>query len=88
MILLITYDLNKPGKDYPDLYEAIKNLGAWWHHLDSTWLVDTSLTPYQAWSRLSSVVDKNDTVLVIRVTGDYSGWLTERAQNWLRERNY
>ncbi len=37
--LMIGYDLNKT-KDYPALFQAIKGLGgAWWHHLDSTWLV-------------------------------------------------
>ncbi|WP_209021761.1 hypothetical protein [Nocardioides sp. 503] len=35
--LLITYDLNTPGQGYTALHDEIKSLGAWWHHLDSTW---------------------------------------------------
>ena len=40
---LIAYDLNAPGQNYDDLIKAIKGLGAWWHHLDSTWLVKSDL---------------------------------------------
>uniref|UniRef100_UPI003FD8692B hypothetical protein n=1 Tax=Desulfovibrio sp. TaxID=885 RepID=UPI003FD8692B len=39
MSYLISYDLNAPGKNYDQLYDAIKSLGGWWHHLDSTWIV-------------------------------------------------
>jgi len=41
--LLIGWNLNRT-KNYPDLYEAIKSLGSWWHHLHSTWLVNTTLS--------------------------------------------
>lgn len=83
-VYLISYDLNKPGQDYSSLYEAIKNLGAWWHYLDSTWLVDTSLTSSQISNHLNSIIDKNDCLLIIRVTNDYAGWLPEKAWAWLR----
>lgn len=86
MIYSINYDLNKPGQDYAKLHEAIKGLGAWWHHLDSTWLVDTNLNADQIWNRLSQHVDKNDFVLVIGVTRDYSGWLPKRAWDWITSR--
>lgn len=39
MIVLITYDLKQPGRNYTDLYEAIKSLGDWQHPLESTWFV-------------------------------------------------
>jgi hypothetical protein len=84
--LLITYDLNTPGQHYKDLHEAIKQLGtSWWHYLDSTWLVSTSLSPRQAWDKLAAVVDKNDHFLIVNITGDtYGGWLPEKAWDWLR----
>lgn len=43
MIYAINYDLKRPSQNYEALYEAIKSCGVWWHHLGSTWLVDTSL---------------------------------------------
>lgn len=36
--LLVGYDLNKPGQNYDDLWVHLKDLGPWWHYLDSTWL--------------------------------------------------
>lgn len=90
MVLLVTYDLNAPGKNYEELYQEIKKLGPWWHYLDSTWLVSTSLSPQDAWECLSKKVDKSDRVLIMRVTNSpaYSGWLTQEAWDWLGERVY
>ncbi len=83
--LLITYDLNKPGQNYAKLYEAIKALGAWWHHLDSTWIVSTTQSPNQAWERLKDVFDASDHCFIVDISGDtYSGWLPEEAWEWIR----
>ena len=84
--LLITYDLNKPGQDYKDVHEAIKDLGVWWHYLGSTWIVVTDVTPSQAWDQISSAFDKSDRCLILDVSGDsYSGWLSEDAWEWIRK---
>ncbi|MBE0011742.1 hypothetical protein [Arthrobacter sp. AET 35A] len=82
--LLISYDLKSPGQDYTDLHDAIKSLGGWWHYLDSTWIVSTTLTPAQAWAELKAKMDTNDRLLVIDVTGKArSGWLPKKAWEWL-----
>lgn len=82
--LLITYDLNKPGQNYDKLHEKIKGLGAWWHHLDSTWIVVTTLSPSQTFDRLKPALDDSDNVLIVNITGDtYSGWLPQKAWDWL-----
>ncbi len=86
MIYAINYDLKRPGRDYSGLYAAIKECGVWWHHLGSTWLVDTSLTAEGIWSRLSSHVDDSDRVLIINVGKDYQGWLSTDAWEWLNTR--
>ena len=85
--LLITYDLNKPGKDYDALYDKIKGLGSyWWHYLDSTWIVDTPLSPAAASEQLRTVLDASDRLLIINVTGDASdGWLEQDAWNWIKQ---
>jgi hypothetical protein len=81
---LVTYDLKKPGQDYKDLHEAIKGCGTWWHYLESTWLLKTSLTATQIFERLQPYLDSNDRILIIRVTpNDKSGWLTQDAWNWI-----
>jgi hypothetical protein len=86
MIYAINYDLKQPGQDYSGLYEAIKSCGAWWHYLGSTWLVDTGLDAAAIWNRLYSHTDRNDSVLVIGVTRDYSGWLPKDAWEWIKSR--
>jgi hypothetical protein len=86
MLYAINYDLKTPGRDYAGLYEAIKSCGAWWHYLDSTWLVDTSLNAGRIFERLRSHVDGTDRVLVIGVTSDYQGWLTDEAWEWINSR--
>ena len=86
MIYAVNYDLKKPGQNYNDLHEAIKGCGTWWHHLGSTWLVDTNLSAAGIWSRLEPHVDKNDSFLVIGVTADYQGWLPKDAWEWIHAR--
>jgi hypothetical protein len=86
MIYSINYDLKKPGRNYDTLYTAIKALGPWWHYLGSTWLVDTDLSAPAIWAKLDPHVDENDAVLVIGVTQDYSGWLPQKAWDWIAGR--
>lgn len=87
MIYAINYDLKKPGQDYTDLHEAIKACGTWWHHLGSTWLVDTSLSAAGIWQKLAPHVDDNDRVLVIGVTRAHQGWLPQDAWDWINARS-
>lgn len=86
MIYAINYDLKKPGQNYTDLHEAIKDCGTWWHYLGSTWLVDTGLNAEGIWKRLEPYADKNDFLLVIGVTQDYQGWLPKDAWEWINSR--
>jgi hypothetical protein len=86
--LLITYDLNRPGQNYKDLHDEIKAIGttSWWHYLDSTWMVSTSLSVRQATERLLTKIDKSDRLLVLNVSNDEnSGWLTEDAWDWIKQ---
>ena len=87
MIYAINYDLKKPGQNYSGLYEAIKSCGAWWHFLESTWLVDTSLDAKGIWESLEPNVDRNDSVLVIGVTKEHQGWLPKKAWDWINGRS-
>jgi hypothetical protein len=84
---LIAYDLNAPVQNYDELIKSIKSLGAWWHHLDSTWLVKSSLSSTQIRDRLREHLDPNDELLVVNVTGDARAWrgFNERGSKWLKE---
>ena len=82
---MIGYDLNRPGQDYADLIAAIKDQGTWWHCLDSTWLVKSERTAVQIRDALSPHLDKNDELLVARLTGE-AAWtgFDQQCSSWLK----
>lgn len=84
--MLIGYDLNRPGRNYDELYSTIKNLGSWWHCLDSTWLVNTTLTPLEVANRLWAKMDANDRLLVTRARRSTTAWagMSQDCVDWLR----
>jgi len=88
MVLLITYDLNRPGQNYTSLHEEIKKAGTWWHHLESTWIIETDLTPKQWYERLVSHIDRNDNLIVFEITSNYYGWAPKEAWDWLANRRF
>lgn len=82
----ISYDLNRPGQDYPEIIAAIKALGPWAQPLKSMWLVDSSRTAHELYAALKSHIDRTDGLLISRVTPDYAGWLNKSVIEWLQQR--
>jgi hypothetical protein len=82
--MLVGYDLNRPGQEYAGLIGAIKEIGSWWHHLDSTWLVKTSLTVTELRDALKIHIDAGDELLVIDVTGRSWAGTGFDSYDWLR----
>lgn len=83
---VISYDLAKPGRNYEELYDEIKSLGAWWHHLQSTWLVSTALTASQIRDHLKAKIDPNDKLLVLETGRSWASFgLSDSANDWLRK---
>jgi len=83
---MIGYDLNRPHQDYPDLWNAIKAYGTWWHNLDSTWIIISNKTAVEICDDLRRHVDPNDELLVARVTRN-AAWVgfNDKASSWLKE---
>jgi hypothetical protein len=84
--ILVGYDLNRPGKDYAKVIEKLKTFPGWWHCLDSTWLINTSLTPVQVHDELRPLMDSTDELLVMDVTGDSAAWsgFDTTCSDWLK----
>lgn len=88
-ILLVTYDLRQPGKNYQPLYDWLKKF-AYCKGMDSVWLLDTHWTPAQVRDELQNIVDNNDRVFVTRLHSNtwaslnYScgDWLNNPARSW------
>ncbi len=82
--ILIAYDLNGE-KSYEELIATIKNVGAWWHHLDSTWIVRADVTAKEVRDRLRPFLDTDDELLVVDVSGRARAWkgFNKRGSDWL-----
>jgi hypothetical protein len=85
MIYLITYELNQKDKDYSGFYNEIKSDHAWWHYIDTTWLIKTEETPQQISDRLLPYLNKEtDNLLIIKVDPTIKqGWLSKEAWKWV-----
>lgn len=84
--LLFGYDLNRAGQDYSGLIADIKaTFPTFWHCLDSTWIVQTTLTTVQLRDWLWARMDGNDEVLVVDITGRSAAWngFDQDCSNWL-----
>ena len=90
MVLLITYNLNNPLRDYTSFYQAIQKAEIWWHHLDSTWLIETNATPQQWHEFLAPHLDQSfkDFIFIIEVKRNYWGFLPKEAWEWLAARDF
>jgi len=87
-LYLVSYDLKVPGRNYEGVISVLKSSLAWWHYLESTWIIRTNLTIDEWNNKLLSQMDKNDSLLIIDVTGKpRNGWLNKKAWEWLRAQN-
>lgn len=84
-VLIVTYDLKTPGKNYAPFYEELKRQGEWWHYLTSTWLISTEKSPNQVHQALGPHLSTLDMILVAPVTSPFWGWLPKDAWAWMRK---
>lgn len=81
---VIGYDLNDPGQDYDNLFDAIKDYGTWWHHLDSTWIIKTTDSASEIRDNLKQYKDSNDELLVAKLSGAWaSAGIDSDGTDWL-----
>ncbi|MGA7811279.1 hypothetical protein, partial [Bradyrhizobium sp.] len=86
--LLIAYDIHPAqGAAYEALVEAIQSLGAWWHHLETVWIVRSVKAPEEIRDRLKSHIGADDQVLIFDITGDNAAWagINESGSTWLKD---
>lgn len=81
--LLVTYDLNKPGKDYNDLLKTIKSYDAWARLSESSYAISTDQSPQQVFDKLKQFIDQNDNLYVINLKKPYAGFGPKDVNQWL-----
>jgi hypothetical protein len=85
--VLIAYDIHSRQDDgYAALVETIQSLGAWWHHLETVWIVRSHKTPEEIRDKLATHISADDQLLVADITGVAAEWagLNEAGSTWLR----
>lgn len=87
--VLFGYDLNKQAKrsEYTALIAKIKlTFPNYWHCLDSTWIVETGWTPSQVRDWLSPLLDANDELFSVDITGKAAAWqgFAGDCSSWLK----
>jgi hypothetical protein len=87
-ILIVTYDLSNPGRNYEALLKKIKEHKNWARLGGSSYiiLVDQTTTVIQTRDILSSVLDENDKLYVSSL-GKEAAWkgLGIEVSNWIRD---
>ena len=76
---LVSYDLDKPGQDYPRIIRELERLGAI-RILYSEWILQTAWTAMQLCTHLQSFIDGNDMLLVVALTGE-AAWTSLMVSN-------
>lgn len=89
-IILVTYDLKAPGRDYAPVYSYLRR----YTHckcMESVWLLDTSSSCKQIRDDLKLIMDSTDVVFVSKLAtktwasvnyGKCGAWLNEEARTW------
>jgi hypothetical protein len=86
--VLIAYNLAHAPSAYEPLTDAIRNLGAWWHHINNLWLVKVDRVPDDVRDLLQAHLLDGDELLVVDVSGSAVAWrgFDESGSSWLREK--
>ena len=86
-VYLVIYDLKQPVQNYVGLYEELKKAPAWWHYLESTWMVSSSES-LDVWrARIQATIDQNDSFIIwdLRPGTPRNGWLPQKAWEWIQQ---
>jgi hypothetical protein len=86
--ILIAYDVHPAtGPVYDNLVQAIQLMGAWWHHLETVWIVRSEKTPEEIRDILKVYLGADDQLLVLDISGDRAGWVgvSDAGSRWLED---
>lgn len=87
MVYMISYDLNKAGKNYDGVIQGIKAAAVTYcHYWDSTWLIKSNcLSADSVFAYIKPYLDDDDRVIVVEVKNNKQGWLTEEQWDVINE---
>lgn len=83
-ILIVSYDLVQPGKNYEALLKKLKSYGKWARLGGSAYLIETDQSPTAVRDALKASLDVNDK-LYVGVSPAPSAWagMAADVSNWI-----
>lgn len=72
-LFYVAYDLDRPGQDYPELWEELESLGAQ-RVQESVWVLKSNKKTVELRDTLKRHIDQNDRILIIKS----SFWAAQR----------
>jgi hypothetical protein len=83
-ILLVTYDLNKPGQDYSDFLTKVKSY-PWARLSESSYAIKTDSSPQAVFDQLKPYLDTNDNLYIITLKQPFTGFGPKNVNEWLED---
>lgn len=87
-VLLVTYDLRQPGRNYQPVYDYLKRY-TYCKGMESVWFLDTTVPPPTVRDHLRTVTDANDIIFVGQITRNWAAfnhvcgdWLNRPERTW------
>jgi hypothetical protein len=87
-IVLVTYDLKQPGRNYSAVHEYLRQF-IYCKNMESVWLLDTTVGLETIREGVRTRADSNDVVFVVRLMREWSSWnygcaawLNDPSRNW------
>ncbi|WP_436357312.1 hypothetical protein [Brevundimonas sp. CEF1] len=84
-VVLVTYDLRAPGRNYQPVYDYLKTF-TYCKDMESVWLLDTSVATTVIRDALKAKIDGNDKVFVVKITRDWAS-KSFGCGDWLNHAN-
>ena len=84
---IVSYDLQRPGKDYSTMIEHLKSYPGWAKPLESVWLIKSSLDISNLRNQIAVKIDQNDKLIVVDVTKKPAAWinLDKEVVDWINK---
>ncbi|WP_298809687.1 hypothetical protein [uncultured Sphingomonas sp.] len=87
-ILLVTYDLKAPGRNYQPVWDYFKQYNRC-KDLESVYLIETDKLPATVRDELGKLIDANDKIFIVKLARSWAArrfgcgdWLNEPARKW------
>jgi hypothetical protein len=81
---IVCYDLKGLPSAYQPLINELKASYAWWHYLQSTWIILRYESLVELQPKLLPLIFQSDLLLILPAKGPAAGWLQKDAWTWIQ----